>query len=78
MIINKLLAKSEILSSAVVDSMDKAFRIIGVVSRSVNETEIDPKLHLLGKNATRWNYQYYEIKGLLPIYYKSTPLSRLR
>jgi len=50
--------------------MDKAFSIICVVRRSVNDTEIvnnATKLHLPSKNATRWNSQYYAIKGLLRI-----------
>ncbi|KZS07363.1 putative Zinc finger BED domain-containing protein 4 [Daphnia magna] len=57
--------------SAVVDAMDKALSIIGAVRRSVNDNEIvyyATKLHLPAKNATRWNSQYYAIKGLLRIY----------
>ena len=50
--------------------MDKAFFIICAVRRSVNDTEIvynATKLNLPAKNATRWNPQYYAIKGLLRI-----------
>ncbi|KZS02604.1 Uncharacterized protein APZ42_000288, partial [Daphnia magna] len=53
------------------DAMDKAFSVIASVRRSANDTEIiykATKLHLLAKNVTRWNSQYYYlIKGFLRI-----------
>ncbi|KZR97840.1 Uncharacterized protein APZ42_007061 [Daphnia magna] len=58
------------ICSAAVVAMDKAFSVIASVRRSANDTEIvykATKLHLLAKNVTRWNSQYYSIKGFLRI-----------
>lgn len=50
--------------------MDRAFSVIASVRRSANDTEIvykATKLHLLAKNLTRWNSQYYSIKCFLRV-----------